>query len=121
MPESTTTVLYRPVGQFEFELIRDGGFRAFPPRLPNQPIFYPVLEFDYAMKIAREWNTRDEASGFRGYVLRFRVANEFLNRYDVKEAGGSHHREYWIPAEDLPEFNRNIVGAVESVAEFGGT
>jgi hypothetical protein len=26
--------------------------------------------------------------------------------------------EYWIPAEDLPEFNANIVGRIEVVAEY---
>jgi hypothetical protein len=36
----------------------------------------------------------------------------------VKTAGGSQYQEYWIPAEDLPLFNRNIVGAIEVIAEF---
>src|ERR1051326_1462599 len=116
---SPTTVLYRPVGRYEYELIRDGGFRAFPPRQAQQPIFYPVLEFDYAAHIARDWNTRDAASGFQGYVLRFRVRTEFLARYDVHQVGDRVHREYWIPAEELSDFNTNIVGPIECVARFG--
>lgn len=119
MNEISTTVLYRPVGRLEYELIRDSGFRAFPPRLAHQPIFYPVLDFDYAVQIARDWNTRDQTSGFRGYVLRFRVARTFLDRYDVKQVGDHKHREYWIPTEDLNEFNNNIFGKIECVAEFG--
>ena len=116
--DEPTTVLYRPVGQFEYELIRDSGFREFPPRLPHQPIFYPVLEFDYAAKIARDWNTRDQASGRHGYVLRFRVRTSFLDRYEIRQVGCRSHREYWIPADELDEFNANVVGRIEVVAEF---
>lgn len=89
--------------------------RAFPPRLPKQPIFYPVLSEDYATKIARDWNA--PTSG-RGYVTRFRVAKRFLDRYAVREAGSRQHQEYWIPAEDLFEFNAAIVGEIEVVEEF---
>lgn len=115
---SELTTLYRPVGTAELELIRQSGWREFPPRLSFQPIFYPVLEHAYAEQIARDWNTKDEASGFAGYVTQFQVRTEFLQAYDVKVAGASRHTEYWIPAEDLPEFNRNIVGTIEVVAEF---
>src|SRR5258708_7472060 len=100
--------LYRPVGQLELDLIRASKFRQFPPRLPEQPIFDPVLTEDYATQIARDWNTKDERSGFSGYVLRFRVRTEFLQRYDVHTVGSSDHREYWIPAADLARLNENI-------------
>ncbi len=88
---------------------------AFPPRLPDQPIFYPVLSEGYAIKIARDWNVK--ASG-RGFVTRFQVRRDFLARYDVQEAGGRDHLEYWIPAEDLADFNAAIVGLIEVTAEF---
>jgi hypothetical protein len=94
-----TVTLWRPVGPEELRLIQEAGMRAFPPRLPEQPIFYPVLSEDYAVKIARDWNV--PASG-SGYVTRFRVRRDFLDRYQVQEAGGRSHLEYWIPAEDLP-------------------
>ena len=113
-----TTVLYRPVGQKELDLIRESGFAAFPPRLFWQPIFYPVLNEEYAVGIARDWNTKDEASGFVGYVTRFHVRADYLARYDVQTVGSRVHQEYWIPAEDLAEFNRNIVGPIEVIAEF---
>jgi len=113
------TTLYRPVGRKELELIRAGGFRAFPPRLASQPFFYPVLHEEYALQIARDWNTKDEASGYQGYVLRFNVRTEFLSRYEVHVAGESRHREYWIPARELDEFNRNILGRIEVLQEFG--
>ena len=113
-----TTTLYRPVGRVELELIKAAELRQFPPRLPSQPIFYPVLNLEYARQIARDWNTRDEASGFEGHVLRFRVRKAFLDRYDVQRVGGAGHDEYWIPAEDLDEFNRNIEGLIEIVESF---
>jgi hypothetical protein len=114
--EDSTVTLWRPVGPKEMKLIRASGMRAFPPRLPEQPIFYPVLSEAYATKIARDWNV--PASG-KGYVTRFRVARSFLDRYEVWEAGGRMHLEYWIPAEDLPAFNEALVGAIDVVAEFG--
>ena len=117
MPPETIT-LYRPVGQKEYELIRDTGFRSFPPRLSTQPIFYPVLTEDYAVQIARDWNTRDAASGYSGYVTRFIVQADFLNQYDVQTVGNQTHQEYWIPAEDLDRFNQHIVGSIDVIAEF---
>jgi hypothetical protein len=89
--------------------------RAFPPRLPEQPIFYPVTTEDYAIKIARDWNVRASGSG---YVTRFEVRRDYLDRYDVQLAGGRAHQEYWIPAEELGLFNDAIVGEIEVVAEF---
>jgi hypothetical protein len=112
------TVLYRPVGQAELDLIRASQFRRFPPRLPEQPFFYPVLSEAYAMQIARDWNTKDESSGFVGYVLRFGVRSEFLSHYEVHTVGSSEHREYWIPAADLEKLNENIVGVIEVISEF---
>jgi len=116
LTEETTVTLWRPVGPKELALIRESGMRAFPPRLPEQPIFYPVLSEAYAVRIARDWNV--PASG-KGYVTRFRVARSFLDRYEIQEAGGRTHLEYWIPAEDLPAFNSALVGEIEVVAEFG--
>lgn len=107
--------LWRPVGPAELELIRAAGMRSFPPRLPEQPIFYPVLSEEYSIKIARHWNV--PASG-RGYVTRLRVEAGFLRRYAVKEAGGASHREYWIPSSDLAAFNAALVGEIEVIAEF---
>jgi hypothetical protein len=107
--------LWRPVGPAELELIRASGMRAFPPRLPEQPIFYPVLSEEYAVKIARDWNV--PASG-GGFVTRFQVRADFLVKYEVRQAGGCVHREYWIPAEHLDAFNAAIVGEIEVIAEF---
>ncbi len=117
MPPETLT-LYRPIGRKEYELIRASGFRSFPPRLATQPIFYPVLNEDYAIQIARDWNTKDSASGYRGYVTRFEVQADFLRQYDVQTVGNQTHQEYWIPAEDLDSFNQHIVGLIEVTAEF---
>ena len=106
------------MGQTEFELVRASGFREFPARLPEQPFFYPVLNEEYATQIARDWNTKDERSGFAGYVLRFNVQTDFLRRYEVHVVGSSNHREYWIPAKELADLNANIVGCIEAISEF---
>lgn len=110
-----TVTLWRPTGPTELALVEEANWRAWPPRLPDQPIFYPVLNEDYATRIARDWNVK--ASGV-GYVTRFDVAKEFLDRYEVQQAGGQTILEYWIPAEDLDELNENLVGRIEVVAEF---
>lgn len=114
MAEETVT-LWRPVGPAELRLIEESGMNEFPPRLPDQPIFYPVTTEAYAVKIARDWNVRDSGAG---YVTRFAVRKEYLDAYRVEEAGGRAHREYWIPAEDLPNFNAAIVGLIEVVQTF---
>jgi hypothetical protein len=115
-----TTTLYRPVGQRELELIAEAGFTAFPPRLEWQPIFYPVLTEEYARHIAERWNTQDEFSGRVGHVLRFEVRNDFLSGYEVQKVGDRTALEYWIPSEQLPAFNRNIVGLIEVIATYRG-
>jgi hypothetical protein len=112
--------LFRPVGQKELDLIEASGWRAFPPRLDWQPIFYPVLTEDYAARIASEWNTKDADNGAVGYVLQFDVDDNYLANHEVHDAGGRAHQEYWIPAEEMDDFNRHILGAIEITAEYRG-
>lgn len=112
--------LYRPVGPAELSQIEALGWRGFPPRLAVQPIFYPVLVESYAHQIARDWNATAERTGYRGYVTRFRVRAEYLEQFEPHVVGGRDHREYWIPAEDLPAFNANIIGKIEVIAEYRG-
>jgi hypothetical protein len=111
-----TSILYRPVGPKELALIAASGFREFPPRLPEQPIFYPVLNEEYARQIAQDWNVRDSGSGF---VTKFAVRREFLSRFRAQTVGATVHQELWIPSGDLSEMNRNIVGLIEVIAEYG--
>jgi hypothetical protein len=114
------TALYRPVGIHELALIWDSGMRQFPPRLPHQPIFYPVENVEYATQMARDWNTKDEASGFAGYVSKFAVTETCLSNFEPHTVGSSAHVEYWIPAEQLPEFNASMQGLIKvEVAYFG--
>jgi Cysteine-rich CPCC len=113
-------LLYRPLGLTELKLIAHAGWRRWPPRLPDQPIFYPVLTFGYARKIARDWNAKDEFSGFVGFVSRFQLASTFSARYPVQRAGGGSHEELWVPAEDVPDLNANIRGFIEIVEAFAG-
>ncbi|MFI6301545.1 hypothetical protein ACIBCH_06740 [Amycolatopsis thailandensis] len=110
-----TTTLWRPTGPVELDLVRESGWREWPPRLPEQPIFYPVLNEDYAIKIARDWNVRYDGAGF---VTRFEIETDFVQRYPVQQAGGETILELWVPAEDLAEFNTHIVGKIEVTHEF---
>jgi hypothetical protein len=112
---SAFVTLWRPTGPRELALVEASGWTTWPPRLPDQPIFYPVLNEDYATRIARDWNVKRDGAG---YVTKFDVRREFLDRYEVQQAGGSTILEYWIPADDLAELNRNIVGLIQVVAEF---
>ena len=70
-----TTALYRLTGPEEIELVKDSGFTQWAPRLPQQPIFYPVTNEEYAVQIARDWNARD---GGLGFVTRFKVKEKFF-------------------------------------------
>lgn len=111
-----TVEMFRPVGPAELELVRASGFTRWPPRLPGQPIFYPVTNAKYAAEIAERWNVKD-----RGYgaVTRFFVRKSFMDNYPIQQVGASHHTEWWVPAGDLESLNDHIVGTIEIVQEFG--
>ena len=106
--------LYRPVGIEELELIRTSGMRCFPPRLPEQPIFYPVLNRDYAKQIALQWNTKDSAGRATrvGFVTEFELPPEYIEGFEERTVGSSLHRELWVPAEELAIFNGQILGRI---------
>lgn len=112
--------LYRPVGQKELDLIRETSMKAFPPRLAWQPIFYPVLNQQYAEEIAEKWNTRDEFSGYVGYVTAFDLDKAYLAQFEVQNVGSRQHNELWVPASDLATFNENIKGEIRVVKAFYG-
>ncbi len=90
--------LWRPVGPEELALIEASGWRRFPPRLPEQPIFYPVCNEAYATQIARDWNVKASGAGF---VLAFDVEEAWAARYPIRRVGGEIHDELWVPAEEL--------------------
>jgi hypothetical protein len=117
LADTSVTTLYRPVGTKELALIAASGYRAFPPRLPEQLIFYPVTNETYAAQIARDWNVKHNED-HRGYVTRFDVESEYLKKFDRKVVGGREHEELWVPAEELQEFNSKIVGKIVVTQEF---
>lgn len=114
MGEETIT-LYRPTGPKELELVKASGYKAWPPRLPEQPVFYPVTNEAYAKEIAMQWNIRQSGVG---YVTRFAVKKAFMDKYEVQQVGAGHHTEWWIPAEELDALNANIVGKIEVIGEY---
>lgn len=113
--KSEVVTLYRPTSSTELDLIKESGWKKFPPRLPEQPIFYPVLTKEYAIKIARDWNVK--ASGI-GYVLEFKIKKSHLDKYPIQVAGGNSHLEYWIPAEELEDFNDALVGKIRVIETY---
>lgn len=115
-----TLTLYRPVGLEEMLLILEVEPQAFPPRLPDQPYFYPVLNDSYAHQIARDWNTKDKASGYAGFVTCFEVDADYVNQFEVKTVGAAEHKELWVPADKLVEFNTHIHGNINVIAAYYG-
>jgi uncharacterized protein (TIGR02452 family) len=115
-----TTTLYRPVGEKEMLLIIENNYKSFPPRLEWQPIFYPVLDENYASEIAEKWNTRDQAGNYLGFVTKFEVLENEVNKYPTQNVGAKNHNELWIPSEDLEKFNQAIVGNIEVTKVFIG-
>jgi len=110
-------ILYRPVGTKELELISESGNLRFPPRLADQPIFYPVLNEKYATEIASQWNVKYNED-HKGYVTRFEIDDEYYKRFEVHTVGAGYHQELWVPAEDLDTFNQHIMGEIQVISEF---
>lgn len=110
--------LFRPVGLNELRLIFETEMTAFPPRLPEQPIFYPVLNAPYAIKIARDWNTQNEMRA--GYVTEFEVEDSYVSRFERHIVGSREHEELWVSAEELAEFNTHIQGKIRVIEAYFG-
>lgn len=111
--------LFRPVGIKEMNLIFESDLKEYPPRLPEQPIFYPVNNIEYARQIALEWNTKS-APGFCGFVTQFEIDEDYINRFNEQIVGSKVHSEIWVPAEELNEFNSHIIGKIQVVDSFYG-
>ncbi len=114
------STLYRPVGVKELTLIQAADYQVFPPRLDWQPLFYPVLNRQYAIEIAQNWNTKDEASGYAGFVTAFDLPKAYLKQFQVQNVGGARHNELWVPAEELSNFNQQIQGKIRILDTFYG-
>ena len=113
-----TITLYRPVGPTELQLIADSAWTRFPPRLPEQPIFYPVMNLDYADQITRQWNVPQFGAG---YVTGFDVDEAYVGKFEVRQVGGAEHTELWVPAEELETFNAHIRGPIRVVRSYPRT
>lgn len=115
-----TKILYRPVGEKEMMLIIESDYKKFPSRLEWQPIFYPVLDENYASEIAEKWNTRDQTGNYLGFVTRFEVLEDEVNKYPEQNVGARNHNELWVPSEELETFNQAIIGSIEVIKVFVG-
>ena len=112
--EEEVIVLYQPTVPCELKLVEQSGYKKWPPRLPGQPIFHPLTNEQSAIELASTWNKDTDV----GYVTRFAVKKSFICKYRVSEAGISQNKEWWVPAEELEELNKNIVGLIEVIGEF---
>ncbi|WP_196894377.1 ADP-ribosylation/crystallin J1 [Aureivirga marina] len=110
-----TITLYRPVNDKELELIKEMDFKGFPPRLPEQPIFYPVMNEAYAIQITKDWNVPAYGCGF---VTKFDMDATYLKKFKIENVGGEIHNELWVPSEELEEFNSHIIGEIEVIGEY---
>ena len=108
-------ILFRPVGKVELDLIKKSDYKKFPPRLSYQPIFYPVLNELYASEIAEKWNKKSADSQYAGYVTTFEIDDEYISNFTVQTVGDGYHQEFWIPAEELDEFNHHIIGKINII------
>ena len=111
-------ILYRPVGLQELALIYDSGMKAFPADLPQQPIFYPVLDLEYARQTASDWNVKN--GQFAGYVTQFNVEDQYIRKFERHTVGNSQYEEFWIPADEMEEFNKHLVGRIKVVEAYFG-
>jgi hypothetical protein len=114
------TTLFRPIGQKELQLIIENGYTGFPPRLVWQPIFYPVMNVEYAREICQKWNIHDENSNFSGFVTAFDVDSDYLSQFEIQNVGGTQHNELWIPSEELSNFNAHIIGKIRVIEAYYG-
>ena len=112
-----TVTCYRPLGDKELELVKESGFKKWPPRLPEQPIFYPVTSEEYAVELT-QWNITDFG---KGYVSKFEVKKDFMDKYPIKTVGAKRHTEWWVPAEELEERNDNIIGEILIIGKYGNS
>lgn len=110
-------ILYRPVGTKELELIKKSDYKKYPPRLPEQPVFYPVLNEKYATEIAERWNVKYN-SDHKGYVTKFEIDDEYFYQFEIHTVGGNYHQELWVLAEELDDFNEHIIGKIQVISEF---
>lgn len=114
------TKLYRPVGEKEMILILDLDYKSFPPRLNWQPIFYPVLNEQYASEIASKWNTNDEGGNYLGFVTEFEISEELFRKYNIQNVGLDYHNELWVPSDELAKFNEQIIGKIKVLKVYKG-
>lgn len=120
-PKRKVRTLYRPVGMAEAVLILETDAARFPPRLPEQPIFYPVLTQEYAEQITRNWNAPSATAGYAGFVTEFKVEAQYAERFQEHVVGRSAiDRELWVPSEELEQFNQHLVGPIAFISAHYG-
>ena len=77
-------------------------------------ILFPLgsLTKTEAREIAEKWNKRYPDSQYAGYVTSFEIDDGYISQFPVQTVGAGYHQELWIPAEELENFNRHIIGTI---------
>ena len=112
-----TTRLFRPLDLPELKGICDSGYGRFPTRQTWQPIFYPVADLSYAEQIAYECHV-NASSGYGGFVVQFDVEERYMDSFKLPRSTNATFQEFRIPAESLPELNRQLQGDIQLVSSF---
>lgn len=112
--------LYRPVGLYEMSKILDLKGEEFPKEFFNHSLCRVIVNLDYALKVARDWNAKDRNSGYAGFVIEFEVNKSFIDNYTVQCVGKNNGLEYLIPANQISIFNYNIKGKIKIQDAFFG-
>ena len=112
---SYSTCLYKSLTPAQFAGVIQSDWRELAAESPDQKMFYPKLNRQYAEMVARMLNL---AHYNAAYVVKFNVNALFLARYEIQTVAYDEHQEYKIPIEDLPLLNCHIVGIIEVVSAF---
>ena len=98
-------ILYRPVGTKELELIKQSEYTKYPARLPEQSIFYPVLNAKY----------NDD---HKGYVTKFEIDDEYFQHFDIHTVGASYQQEIWVLAQAMEKMHQHMIGKIQVICEI---
>ena len=121
MNNTAYKTLYKSVGLPEWRLIVAEQRKRFHSRLLMKPIFYPSLSFDYACKLAKEWNAIDHLSEYVGLVVGFKVPPDFLDNYEKMLQGEYVPGDLWVTVAELYRMNQVIDGRISVYEVFYGS
>ncbi|NVO85483.1 ADP-ribosylation/crystallin J1 [Hymenobacter terrestris] len=107
--DPATVLLYRPVTQAELDWIAASDWLAFPLAQPEPLVFY----------LTPPESVTGLAGADSSYLLRFALFADYAAQLPVEQVGSREPDALLVPAEELAEFNRQLVGRIEVISIFG--